>query len=1288
MTRTTHRQVAGAAFVLLMAIWGLACDEEPGRFSVTLTWADGAPAANSVFLSARVEERTVANETGRVLAALAPVSYSPGMTFDFSTVPNGANRVVIVEARFEANDIVLPTFYGRSAPFTLAAGMDRTVEVAVEMRRPPAVDLALHGLEVRGVSTATVGDDVLRIREPVVVLDLRAPPSARRVLLSNQSDFSSARIEELQATGPCQDLVCAFQIDGWSLETGVDNPCVDSDFCPRQVFARLIDEEGYGSAELSAAVVLDTRGPEVGVADVAYRPDESNVLLDPDAARVGTTISVQLIASERLSEADFPNEFTASNGDSILLFTLVPASRNDLGGRFTAVVGPDAVDGVYTPTLRLVDLAGNVSVAATFDAPAIVVFTSSPSLSVQQNQVSYARSPNGSASEGVGVESGAVYALRPIDLTSADTSLPSDTFVLAGRSGPRLLRVWADADQTVFMGQAFAQPDGRWALDSLRLRGVDARRVYVSGVDGAGNESAAVGIEHVWFTATTNVPVAGPAPHVVRGTDLVEPYLQQRDQIEAIGLESPDGRGPVRASTTRWRSLRGQDIPAIRTFEAMAYDSIRGQVMVFGGAIQQPDDTIQRFDDVWEFDGEFWFNATPSVRPEARYLMGHAFDPRRGEWVLFGGLGEDLPFNETWVWNGLAWRPAAGLPEARSGSSMAYHAGLGKVVLFGGRAGDDSQFNDLWSFDGEQWTEISVTPGPSKRRGAALVYDTAEELLVLFGGVDDDGVSLNDTWVLVDGVWRQVDLGGPNAPSARAYGAMAYAPNDGRTYLTGGALADTGLFETWAWDGTSWTLLDSDPNSLAQFARSAYYDPTQAQVSVHIDGQRLAFTERGWINLGPANTFGPVSIELAAAYDPTFEEVVTFGGRRDGVLFQQTSLYDGSNWFDGDESPNPPPPARQEVPMVFDERVGAVFMYGGRDLNFMPFGDGWVYENRSWRQVWTEAGVNGPGPRYEASMVFHAGLDRVVLVGDAPRSRELDLWAWDGMTRTWTELATHTSSRPPNLFSPAVAYDPGRDMLVVFGGTISGNFNGNGDIWEYDGTEWRMVTPAIGPRPTPRGSPRMIYDPERGEVLLLGGRDRDFNSLVDVWSWNGTRWRSLVPTQGIQPTPFISVDFEYFASRRYAIAIDAVERWRFDSKADGQSALTMAVDLGEYAAEDLIGLDVNAFCAATYAPYDAAAVGAELRLWSVGGAGRVAGGWSAVASNRAALGIEAPRLPLPIHSRIEWSTFDPAEARAFVVDGEKKSFVQCRPRGSAGSEAAEVGMDFVQARYLFRLATP
>jgi hypothetical protein len=187
--------------------------------------------------------------------------------------------------------------------------------------------------------------------------------------------------------------------------------------------------------------------------------------------------------------------------------------------------------------------------------------------------------------------------------------------------------------------------------------------------------------------------------------------------------------------------------PYGRSDYGMAFDSIRGKTVLFGGT------AIYTTSDVYEWDGTTWTHPQPSTTPMQRAEHAVSWDGTRNAVLVFGGHN-DAP---VWLgsaaeWNGTSWwisSSSAG-PDVRIRPTMAFHAARGAVILFGGRSlfGEEA---DTWQRVGAVWSELSLS-GPSARYGAAMAYDSARQRIVLFGGDTDHtsaGGLKNDTWELL-----------------------------------------------------------------------------------------------------------------------------------------------------------------------------------------------------------------------------------------------------------------------------------------------------------------------------------------------------------------------------------------------------------------------------------------------------------------------------------------------------------------------------------------------------------
>ncbi|KKL54552.1 hypothetical protein LCGC14_2264270, partial [marine sediment metagenome] len=292
--------------------------------------------------------------------------------------------------------------------------------------------------------------------------------------------------------------------------------------------------------------------------------------------------------------------------------------------------------------------------------------------------------------------------------------------------------------------------------------------------------------------------------------------------------------------------------------------------------------------DLWKYDGVNWTwvsgsdtknqagvygykgIADPSNTPGAR-LLGVSWTDGTGNLMLFGGIGRDRigmvgERNDFWKFDGANWTwmdgsdreynigiygtkgvaDSANIPGARQ-YSTSWKDSTGDLWLFGGggydSVGDEGKLNDLWKFDGTNWTWVSGSDitdqlGVYGTKGVADAANTPSAryfafswsdingFLWLFGGdgYDCDGNrgNLNDlwkfdgtnwTWVMGSDIRNQPGVYGTkgvadpnNIPDGRSNG-VSWVDNEGNFWLFGGSGYSGYLNDLWKFDGTNWTWI-------------------------------------------------------------------------------------------------------------------------------------------------------------------------------------------------------------------------------------------------------------------------------------------------------------------------------------------------------------------------------------------------------------------------------------------------------------------------------------------------
>lgn len=306
--------------------------------------------------------------------------------------------------------------------------------------------------------------------------------------------------------------------------------------------------------------------------------------------------------------------------------------------------------------------------------------------------------------------------------------------------------------------------------------------------------------------------------------------------------------------------------PSPRHEAGMSYDESRRVTVLFGGYYD--DGTPQIHGDTWKWNGsaQVWMQVSPSSSPAPRFAAAVAYDSRRERVVLFGG--GDTPttvIDDTWEWDGNAWLDATPdspdvSPPGRREGAMAY-CGDGSVLLFGGFVpyANPDRLDDTWEWDGSTWTHVSpeaLDESPLPRNGHAMAYDAARGVVVLFGGHETSYGYYDDTWEwdCSAKTWLEVTPPDPaTSPHARNGHDMVYDAFRGVVVLFGGSDGTNAYCDTWEWDGSMWTDVTPDPNEgpSARFGPAMAYDSAQHQVVLFGGWNWEAFFADTW-ECGPA----------------------------------------------------------------------------------------------------------------------------------------------------------------------------------------------------------------------------------------------------------------------------------------------------------------------------------------------------------------------------------------------------------------------------------------------------
>lgn len=547
------------------------------------------------------------------------------------------------------------------------------------------------------------------------------------------------------------------------------------------------------------------------------------------------------------------------------------------------------------------------------------------------------------------------------------------------------------------------------------------------------------------------------------------------------------------AEQLRWERLR-LSMPDPYLMHAMAYDSARDRIVLFGGAFIGASPISVPRNDTWEWDGVGWVRVPTAITPTARSNHVLAYDPVRRRTMLFGGRASGTVFGDTWEWDGVAWTPRqpATSPPARAFAAATYDAVRGRVVMFGGRDFANAPLGDTWEWDGTTWVERVVATAPPAGADHSMAFDPRRGVVVM------TSVAPRDTWEYDGSAWQPRGVVTPElrgTPLAfDGVGVVAF----------GGELLPGYSDETWRYDGQAWTRLTSAMAPAARGYAAMAPDPRRRRVLL-VGGfaaqcPGACFNTFGDVHAWDGTQWTPIAVPAptarafaSTAFDDERGCAIMFGG---GDAFSATPAAAetwelcGDHWSRGG---GPQPPGRVKGVMAYDRARRQVVLFGGRGVSG-TLGDTWLWSGGTWTQV------IGPGPsaRSDAAMAFDPVSQRVILSGGFSASTYLDdTWAWNGTA--WTLLAP--AVKPSGRARHTMATDLGRARITLVGGEQAGTTVG--EVWEWDGATWVPQAPT-GVAPA-RGHTGLVWSAARRALVLFGGAAQTFSLFDDVWELSVAR---------------------------------------------------------------------------------------------------------------------------------------------------------------------------------------
>lgn len=244
-------------------------------------------------------------------------------------------------------------------------------------------------------------------------------------------------------------------------------------------------------------------------------------------------------------------------------------------------------------------------------------------------------------------------------------------------------------------------------------------------------------------------------------------------------------------------------------------------------------------------------------------------------------------------------------------------------------------------------------------------------------------------------------------------------------------------------------------------------------------------------------------------YSPLDRRVYLIGGVGRGEHYD-TWAWNGATWMELTDAGS----YRTSVDhAVAEDRTGRLIMFGGQELNqSQPINSMYRFEDGRWSQV---SPRTVPSPRAFSGIAYDHQRELTILYGGTVRGGVTDeTWTWDGEDWARVEIAAGASAQPGALHAARLVYDFERGRVLMFGGKTAGNQYKN-ELWSFEGDRWRQVA-TFGAPPTARSDSAVAYDVARRALVVFGGSDGgpplgDTHELID------SEWREV--DRGDRPHP-------------------------------------------------------------------------------------------------------------------------------------------------------------------------
>ncbi|MFH1421592.1 MAG: kelch repeat-containing protein [Planctomycetota bacterium] len=458
---------------------------------------------------------------------------------------------------------------------------------------------------------------------------------------------------------------------------------------------------------------------------------------------------------------------------------------------------------------------------------------------------------------------------------------------------------------------------------------------------------------------------------------------------------------------------------------------------------------------------------------------------------------------------------------------MTYDSDREVVVMFGGNA-IAGLSNDTWEWNGTRWRlRDDIADKPSARDSHCMAYDSDRHCIVLFGGNDNsEDTYLYDTWEYNGTTWTQITT--TRRPPGRRWSAMAYDATRQEIIMFGGSQSQQSprTNDTWSYNGADWQQENPGVRPGPRFQHAMAYDSNRNTVVLHggetgvpwggTNSETWEWDGSSW-RIQTSN--GPSTATTSFAFDSRRNVSVLFGGWTgdwQGHRVNNTWFWNGTTWTQ--IFPLHPPEARTAHKMAYDAAREVCVLFGGSGTTSFP-NDTLVWDGTDWRSSNTN-----PNPTSGCTLTFDSNRSVSVLFGGESETTTITAtnatWEWNGTIWRQPNIVSLPSERKNH----AAVFDAARGVTLIFGGANS-SLDSLDETWTWNGETWTQLSPST--KPSKREYLSMAYDSDREIVVMFGGFDSSAGEYKnDTWEWDGTNWTAQSPANNPSARAYHSMTYD------------------------------------------------------------------------------------------------------------------------------------------------------------------